>query len=149
MALQSIINPNNLKIEGFYCEDRFDKKRQLILLYQDIRDVIKQGIVVDDHDALTDPNEIVRLDDIMKIGFVLIGKPVVTESKDRLGKVSDFAAEIETMYIQKIYVSQPLRKSFMGGSLSVDRSQIVEITNSKIIINDPVQAMPAGATATA
>ena len=148
-ALQPIINPNNLKIEAFHCIDRFNKKNQLVLLYQDIRDVMKQGIVVNDHDALTDPEELVRLQEVMKLGFELIGKPVVTESKDKLGKVNDFAVEIETMYVQKLYVAQSLRKSFMGGSLSVDRSQIIEITNRKIIIQDIVQPTPARAAATA
>ena len=148
-ALQPIINPNNLKIEGFYCEDRFNKKKSCILLYQDIRDVMKQGLVVNDHDALTDPEEVVRLQEIMKLQFELIGKPVVTDSKSKLGKVSDFATEIETMYIQKIYVNQPLHKSFIGGSLSVDRSQIIEITSRRIIINDPAQPTVARAAATA
>ena len=47
--LSAIINPNNLKIEGFYCQDRFDKK-ELIMLYQDIREILPQGYVVNDHD---------------------------------------------------------------------------------------------------
>jgi sporulation protein YlmC with PRC-barrel domain len=70
---------------------------------------------------------------------MLIGKPVVTQGKDKVGKVSDYATEIETMYIQKLYVSQPLLKSLTGGSLSIDRSQIMEITNRRIIITDLLQ----------
>jgi len=141
-----LINPNNLKIEGLYCQDRFDKK-QAILLYQDIRDVLPQGIVVNDHEALSDPSELVRLDSIINLNFELIGKVVVTVSKDRVGKVTDYATEIETMYIQKIYVGQNLLKSFTGGSLSIDRSQIYEITSKRVIINDLVQATPVRATA--
>lgn len=147
-TVSAIINPNNLKIEGFYCDDRFEKG-QLVLLYQDIRDVIKQGIVVNDHDVLADPAELIRLQDIIKINFELIGKPVVTENKNRLGKVSDYAVEIETMFVQKLYVSQSLLKSFSGGSLSVDRSQILEITNRKIVIQEPLRPTKATATATA
>ncbi len=45
--------------------------------------------------------------------------------------MNDYATEVETMYIQKLYVGQSLLKSFAGGSLSVDRSQIVEITNRR------------------
>src|SRR5476651_1459388 len=105
-AVTPIINPNNLKIEGFYCQDRFEKKSQLVLLYQDISDVMPQGLVVDDHSVLVETEDLVRLQDIMKLNFVLIGKPVVTVSKDKVCKVTDFATEIETMYIQKIYVSQ-------------------------------------------
>ncbi len=138
----AIINPNNLKLEGFYCQDRLSKKR-VVLLYQDIRDVVKQGLVVNDHDVLVDPLELVRLKDIMELNFELLDKAVVTVSKEKVGKVSDYAVEIETMFIQKIYVSQSLLKSLSGGNLSVDRSQIVEITNRKIVISDLLKAAKA------
>jgi sporulation protein YlmC with PRC-barrel domain len=145
-TLSPLINPNNLKIEGLYCQDRFEKRR-LILLYQDIRDVLPQGIVVDDHDVLSDPSELVRLKDLITLNFDLLGKQVVTVSKDRVGKVSDYATEIETMYIQKLYVGQNIIKSFTGGTLSVDRSQIYEITPGRVIINDLIQTAPAQAAA--
>lgn len=147
-AVEPIINPNNLKIEGFYCTDRFNHE-ELILLYQDIRDIIAQGFVIDDHDVLANPSELVRLKDVMNIGFKLIGKPVVTVSRQRIGKVSDFATELETMYIQKLYVSQNMFKSFTGGNLGVDRNQINEITDKKIIINELLKGTPAGAGAIA
>ena len=143
-ALEPIINPNNLKIEGFYCSDRFSKS-ELILLYQDIRDIIAQGFVVDDHDVLVEPDELVRLKEVMRLGFTLIGKPVETVSKQHVGKVSDYATEMETMYIQKLYVSQNMFKSFAGGNLGVERSQINEITDKKIIINELLKGTPAAA----
>lgn len=144
----AIFNPNNLKIEGFYCADRFSKK-ELVLLYQDIRDVIPQGLVVNDHDVLAEPQELVRLKKVMDIGFELIGKQVVSLSKQRLGKVTDFATEIETMYVQKLYVSQGLLKGLTRGGLTIDRTQVNEITDKKIIVEDPLNrgAVPAGATA--
>lgn len=143
-----IINPNNLKIEGFYCLDRFDKE-QLVLLYQDIRDILPQGVVVNDHEALSNPEELVRLKDIIDLAFDVVGKPVETISKEKVGKVNDYAIEVASMYIQKLYVSQSILKSFTGGSLSVDRSQVHEITPRRIIINDLLQTAPAGATAPA
>jgi sporulation protein YlmC with PRC-barrel domain len=121
----------------------------LVLLYQDIRDIIPQGFVIDDHDVLVEPSELVRLKDVLAIDFKLIGKPVVTVSKQRVGKVSDFATEIETFYIQKIYVSQNMLKSFTGGNLGIDRNQINEITDKKIIINELLKGVPAGAGALA
>lgn len=139
-----IVNPDNLKIEGLYCFDtRSDKT--LVLLYQDIRDSITQGFIVDDYDVLTEPEELVRLHKIMKVGFDPIGKQVVTMSKEKVGKVSDYATEMETMYIQKIYVSQSLLKSFTGGSLGIDRNQINEITSKKIIVQDLLKTAPVGA----
>lgn len=145
-ATQPIINPNNLKVEGFYCLDRFDGK-QLILLYQDVRDIIPQGIVIDDHDVLAGPEELVRLKDVLELNFQLIGKPVQTVSKQKVGKVSDYAVETATMFVQKLYASQSLLKNFTGGSLSIDRTQINEITNRRIIINDLLKGTPATAAA--
>ncbi|HSX06424.1 MAG TPA: hypothetical protein VLG92_01745 [Candidatus Saccharimonadia bacterium] len=144
-TLEPIINPNNLKIEGFYCSDRFNKG-DVVLLYQDIRDILPQGFVVNDHDALTPPEELVRLKDVMSIQFKLIGKPVITVSKERIGKISDYATELETLYIQKIYVSQSMFKNFAGGNLGIDRNQINEITDKKIIINELLKGRPAAAS---
>lgn len=141
-----IINPNNLKIEGFYCQDRFDK-RQLVLLVQDIRDVLLQGYVVNDHDVLVEPEDLIRLKQVMDLDFQIIGKPVVTVSKQKVGKASDYAAETETMYIQKIYVAQSILKSLTGGSLSIDRNQVNEITPKRIIINELLKNAPATAPA--
>lgn len=143
-----IINPNNLKIEGFYCEDRFSKT-QLVLLYQDIRDILPQGFVVNDHDVLVEPEDLVRLQDVMALGFNLIDKQVETVDKQKVGKVSDYATETTTMYVQKIYVSRSILKSLSTGTLSIDRTQINEITPRRIIINELLNknAAPAAATA--
>jgi len=143
-----IFNPNNLKIEGFYCEDIFDKKR-LVLLYQDIREVMPQGYVINDHDVLAEEDELVRLKDILKLNFELVGKQVETLAKERVGKVTDYAAETETMFVQKLYVSQSLLKSLTGGTLSIDRTQINEITPRRIIINELIEKSPMPAPATA
>jgi len=143
-----IINPNNLKMEGFYCQDNVDKK-ELVLLSQDIRDLLPNGYVVNDHDVLADPEDLVRLRKVMELRFELIGKQVVTVNKEKVGKVSDFAADTDTMFIQKIYVAQSLLKNFTGGSLSIDRSQIQEITPRRIIINELMKKAPAAATAPA
>jgi len=148
-ANEPIINPNNLKIEGFYCSDRFDKKIGLILLYQDVREVIPQGIVVNDHEVLAPQDDIIRLKDLIALHFTLLGKSVVTESKTKVGKVNDFAVELESMFVKKLYVSQALRKSLSTSALSIDRTQIIEITDRKIIINDLLQTASVGAAAVA
>lgn len=144
----AIINPNNLKIEGFYCFDQFSKQR-LILLAQDIRDIIGQGLVVNDHDVLTEPDELIRLKQILDLQFELLGKPVQTVSKQKIGKVEDFAADSETLHIQKLYIGQSLLKNFSNGQLSVDRDQIVEITNKRVVIQDLENKANSGVRATA
>ena len=140
-ATDAIINPHNLQIEGFYCIDSLDRKKQLILLPKDIRDVISAGLIINDHGDLSEQEDLVRLKKIIDLHFDLIGKRVKTQSKKRLGKVVDFAVDPETMKIQKVYASQSLIKNFMGGTLSIDRNQIIEITNRDIIVKDTVERL--------
>lgn len=134
-VIAPIINPDNLKIEGFYCEDRFNKGN-LVLLTQDIRETGPNGYFVNDHEVLSEPHELIRLKKVLQIGYDPIGKQVVTVSKVKVGKVSDYAYDSSSMYIQKIYVSQSILKSLTGGSLSVDRTFIQETTPKKIVISD-------------
>jgi uncharacterized protein YrrD len=144
-----VINPDTLKVEGFYCQDRFDKKQELVLLYQDIRDILPQGYVVNDHEVLVEPDELVRLKKVIDMNYDLIGKHVITVDKQKIGKVSDYATETETMFIQKIYVTQSVFKSLTGGSLSIDRTQVQETTPKHIIINDLLKDSAVPATAAA
>lgn len=139
-----IVNPNNLKIEGFYCVDRYSHN-QLVLLTQDIRDMTPGSYIVNDHDVLVEANELVRLKTILALNFNIIGKQVVTLSKEKVGKVNDYAVDVSSMYIQKIYVSQSLIKSFTGGNLSIDRSQIIEITPNSIVISELLNKSRSGA----
>ena len=134
-AERPIINPNNLKIEGWYCRDHFSKK-QLILLTKDIRDIVPQGLAVDDYDVLSSPEDLIRIKEILDLDFQLITISVVTNNRRKLGKVSDFAANMSSFYIQKLYISQPVYRTLSGGQLSIDRSQIVEISPSRIIVRD-------------
>ena len=130
-----IINPNNLKIEGWHAYEPGTKK-SAILLSQDVRGFVNQDFVVDDLDALTDPKELVRLKSLLNLKFELIGKVVITDGRRRVGKVIDYALEDETLYVHKLHVGQSILKSFSGGQVIIDRSQIIEITDKKIKISE-------------
>jgi sporulation protein YlmC with PRC-barrel domain len=136
VAIEPVINPNNLKIEGWYALNHFEKG-DFILPAREIRDFITKGLVVNDHDAMTHPDDMVRLKETLDIHFELIGKPVVSESKKKLGKVADYAVDESSYYIQKLYVNPSLLRGFTTEQLIIDRSQIIEITNKKIIVQDP------------
>ena len=132
---QAIVNPNNLKIEGWFVKDSFHK-RQSILLSKEVRDILLEGFVVNDNEALSDPTELIRMKDILNLHFELLGKLVVTTRRSRLGKVSDYAFEKEGFFIQKLYTAQSMLKSLGTSGNIIDRSQIVEISHKNIVVND-------------
>ncbi|HEX5797171.1 MAG TPA: hypothetical protein VFX86_02160 [Candidatus Saccharimonadales bacterium] len=146
-ATEMIINPNNLKIEGWYVQDKFSGKR-LVLVGSEIREVSPRGLIINDHEVLAEAGELVRLKPVLDIGFVLIDKQVTSQSGMKYGKVTDFAVETESLLVKKIYASQSIIKSLSGGSTSIDRTQIVEITDRKIIIEDATEKSEATAAST-
>jgi sporulation protein YlmC with PRC-barrel domain len=142
-----IFNPHRLNIEGFYVID--NAKRELILLYQDIRELSPQGFIVDDHDVLAQPEDLIRLKQILNLNFQLLDKPIITTNKEKIGKVGDYAVEVTTMYVQKLYAIQPFWKNFTSSGLSIDRTQIIEVTHRHIIINELLKGTPAPVPAVA
>ncbi len=129
-----VINPNNLKIEGWYARD-ISQKGEFVLPFREVRDFITKGLVVNDHDSITSPDDLVRLKPTLNLKFDLIGKTVLTESKKKLGKVVDYAVD-DGFYIQKIYVNPPLLKGLSGDQLLISRNEIVEINDKNIVVSD-------------
>jgi sporulation protein YlmC with PRC-barrel domain len=135
IATEPIINPNNLKIEGWFCDDFFTKET-LILLAKDVRDFVAHGIAVNDYENLSHPDDLIRLKDILALEFTLLNKPVITNHRRRLGKITDYAVDSDAMMVQKLYVARPILKSLSTGQLSIDRTQIIEITDRRVIVRD-------------
>ncbi len=142
-ATRPLINPHNLKIEGWLCTDS-RQKNTLVLLSNDVRDFVPQGIAINDYDDLTEPEELIRLQEVLELDFQILGKPVITNHKRKVGKVADYALDTTNMLIQKLYVARPMRKSLTTGQLSIDRSQIVEITQKRVIVKDVDVKVGAG-----
>lgn len=141
---EPIINPNNLRIEGWYVSDKFEHTL-LVLKCEDIRDIIDKGVVIDDHEVLVAPEDLLRLKETISLQFNPIGKDVITTNKHKIGRVYEYAIDEKSFYIKKLYASQRFIKSVMGTDSSIDRTQIVEITDRSIIVRDTT--IPAFSTA--
>ena len=134
VALEPIVNPHNLKIVGWWCRAPSNQK-PLVLLQDDVRETQSKGIAIDDIDELSEPDELVRLKEVLEVSFELPGKPVKTKQK-KLGKVSDYSYN-DGFFIQKLYVERPLTKVFSSeDTLIIDRTQILEVTDSYILVKE-------------
>jgi hypothetical protein len=134
VALQPIVNPHNLKIVGWWCKAPTNNGNA-VLLSDDIREANNRGLAVNDEDALSSPEELVRYKEVLDINFQLIDKVVKTK-RHKLGKVHDYSYN-DGMFIQKLYVARSLVKVFASeDTLIVDRTQILEVTDDHILIRD-------------
>ncbi len=134
-TINPIINPDNLKIVAWAVQDKFSKQT-LYLLSQDIRETLPLGFAVDDHDKLSLADDLIRLKDLLELNYSLFGKYVTTENDKKLGKVTDYAVDIDSMIIKKIYCTKGLIKGFTAGETSIDRSQVIETTQTRVIVED-------------
>jgi hypothetical protein len=134
VAEKPIINPHNLKIVGWWCKATGVAGPQ-ILLTDDIRENISHGLAVNDEDALSAPEDLVRLKETLDADFQLMDKQVKTK-RQKIGKVHDFSYN-DGMFVQKLYVTHSLRKVFTTEDAAIiDRTQIIEITDSYILVRD-------------
>ena len=147
-ALSPILNPNNLKIEGWYATANGERE-SYILPEAEVRDIIAKGIVVNDHTALTLTDDMIRLKKTIDLAYEVIGKQVITTNKKKLGKVTDYAVDSDTMNIKKLYLSQNIFKGFGSQPLIIDRNQIEEINNKSIIVSEATDKIRSTKSATA
>lgn len=133
-VVEIVINPHNLHIDGITCRIIGERRDQLISP-SDIRDISPKAVVIDDHDRLMDPSDAVRLRPIMELGFSLEKLKAYVGSK-RVGTVQDFAVDQQSLFIQKIYVQPTLLGRLSTDRLVFSRTQVKEVTKSKIIFID-------------
>ena len=134
IAKQPIINPHNLQIIGWWCKDSASNDIK-ILLNEDVRENMGQGLAINDEGALSAPEDLVRHKDILDSNFTLIDKLVKTK-RQKIGKIEDFSYN-DGMFVQKLYVARSLIKVFSKeDTVIIDRTQIVEITDTYILVRD-------------
>lgn len=135
LATEPVINPHNLKILGWWCKV-VGQNNQAVLLAEDIREIMPRGLAINDDADLSTPDELVRHREILNIRFQLMDKVVKTK-RHKLGKVSDYAYDQDSMFVEKLYVMRPLVKLFASeDTLIIGRNQIVEISDKYILVKD-------------
>lgn len=132
-----IVDPRKMTIIAFYVEGKLLETNPSVLHVIDIRELSDIGMIIDDSDKLMPIDGLVRLQEIIDYGFELLGIQVVDEQDHKYGKVSDYAIDPDSYTIQQIYTEQSLIKSFSNVSNVIHRSQIVSVTNEKIIVKAP------------
>ena len=121
-----LINPHKMKVDALWCKIGGFRQPRLLLI-QDIREVSPRGVIVNDIDVLVEPSEVIRLSPIIDLQFDLIGKKVIS-GRLPIGKLADYALEREGFTIQKLYVEPNIWNKVKTNRLTIDRSQIVEVS---------------------
>lgn len=131
---EAIIDPHQLRVLAYYVDGPLLDERPSIIRIEDIREIGEVGFIIDSSDDITAPEDIVRLQEIIDLGFELTGLKVIDERKHNLGHVLDYNIDAASFEIRQIRVKPPITKILGLSELMIHRDQIVKITNDKIIV---------------
>ena len=138
-----IINADDLMILGFVCQTTSPAGRRL-LRKEDIRGIATDAVIINDAEDLMETGDLVRLEPFAKRKFTPLKLAVVTDSGRRLGTVKDYIIEVGGLIIEQVVVKSPLLSR--APEQLIHRSQIVDIDDKQIVVRDPAEAIPVGAT---
>jgi len=130
-----IIKPDGLSVAGFFVKPLRDREEK-VLVVSDIREIGLGGLIIDDEEKLMDLEDLIRIQALVEIDYKIVGKKVETDKGRKVGKVQDYAVDDLTWDVQKIYPSRGILKEFSTTGTIIDREQIFEVTDKKIIVKD-------------
>ena len=136
----ALIDPRNLMIIAFELEGPALDQHPSYLLVTDVRELSNIGLIVDSSDEFVGPDDVIKVQEVRDFNFELIDKLVESERRQKLGKVTTYAVEPGSFMIKQLNVRRPLLKSFTDTELLIDRSQVVEVNDTKIIIKNDERA---------
>ena len=134
---EAIINPEDLRVIAYGLEGpiiKNDPEVGDILSVDDVREVSATGLIVDSADRFVTREDVIHLDEVMNLGFKLVGLKVVTQDGKKIGKISDYTLDSSTFMIYQLIVQRPFMSSLIDPELTINRSQIVEIDDFKVTI---------------
>lgn len=133
---RSIIDPNDLKIIAFRAYGAVGEDGGNILDAKSIREYSDLGVVIDSRDEFVKDDDVIKISEVLKLNFDLIGLKVETKKGSKLGKIIDYTVTDDNFSVQQVIVKRPALKSFLDPELTIPRSEIVEVTDDKIIVKD-------------
>ena len=134
--IHSYVNPDNLKIIAFKATGAVGEDGANILDAKSIREYSTLGAVIDSRDEFINSDDVVKIKNVIDLNFDLINLKVVTKRGTRLGHIIDYTITSDNFELRQLIVKRPALKSFLDPELTIPRSEIVEVTDDRIIVKD-------------
>ena len=136
-----VIDNANLEVIAYLCQ--MPKRRELLtLITSDIRQITADCFIIDSEDELAETEDIVRIRHLLIQNYTPLGKHVVTDLNRQLGRIDDYTINLESHRIQKLYIRPSLLRFWLGSSVIIDRTQIIDVTPRQIVVRDTAVTAP-------
>ena len=134
VVVDTLIHPDTGELIGFWVQldGWFAPKRAL-----SSRDIIAydpQALVITNSDVLLEPKEIQPFHIVESRKERWLGKPVITEAGERLGRVTNLVIDTDLETLAKLHVG-----SFFGAERILPRSAVVRVSKTAVTVRANVQ----------
>jgi len=131
----AVINPDSGKIEAFWAKPLNLPIKNAILLSDSILEW-KKNIYINDERELAEPDEIIKISEILSRNTLFIGNIVINESEKVLGKVVDVDFDTNKLYLKNIYVEKTFLGLFKYESRIFSYDSIIKVMPEYILVKD-------------
>lgn len=132
-----VIDPSNLRVLAYEIQGPLLSEHPSFVRTNDIREYGRLGMIIDSNDELISLNDVINIKKVHSLNFNLIGLNVIDEHKRKLGKVDDYTLDTGDFLIQQLNVRRGFLKGLTDTGFLVNRTQIIEINNTTIVIKAP------------
>lgn len=139
-TIRPVIDPSNLQIVAYEVDGPSLTEKPSLLRIEDIREISDIGMIIDSADEFISPADVIKIQEIYDLRFLLDKYPVIDQRKNKLGRVLDYTVDPASFRIQQLTVKRPVIKSFNDSVLLINRSSIKDINDSAIVIRSETEA---------
>lgn len=136
-TVKPVIDPGNLHILAYEVDGQLLTEKPSFIRTKDIREYGRLGMIIDSNDELIGLEDVIQIQKIYALQFPLIGIQVIDEHRRKLGKVDDYTLDTGDFIIQQLNVRRGFIRGITDTGLLINRSQILEINNTSIIVKAP------------
>ena len=138
----AIIDPSNLQIIAYRLNNNTYTTEPQLVRIAELRELSRIGFIVDSGEDFIMEDDVIKIKEILDLGFNIVNMKVVDEKNNFLGKIVDFTFSLTSFTVQQLIIKRPLLKSFNTSELVVHRNQITAIDDEKITVKSETETKP-------
>lgn len=132
---RALIDPDDGSLVGFVARPVHQNKDSYIPT-SEVKGLGKKLIIVEGLSSLSEADDVIKIDKVLKNEPMIIGSQVYSESGQHLGRVEDATLDMTLAVLKKLYVKPLFLVGILKEQQLIDASQIVKIEEKKIIVRD-------------
>jgi sporulation protein YlmC with PRC-barrel domain len=137
-----LIGPRDLLVVAYVLDGPSLVEHPSFLRPTDVRELSNLGFIVDSSDEFVGLDDVIKIQQVYEFEFELLHKPVIDDKRHRLGKVQSYNLDSASFSVQQLVVKRPLLKSINESELLIDRQQVLEISDERILVRSSAMHSP-------